>query len=379
MKREIGLQGKDNEQILKDIYNYVLTHYKPFSLLTESELANIDKRYLRKVSSADIKVKKIVNLPYLDEFQIDLLTLCFIKNAIPDAKISIGFYVPWNKGKLIKTLRTFSQFEERLLKVECGGKTYYLAPGKGILPFNFIPYEARGTEVLFVNENGARFERIDELPADEIVSKSEWDVAIGDEEMIVKARDTLNFYDSYELKSYALFFSGDEFKQILEEVIKKQFGDDAKLLDYNVKNLKFYDKPLIIEYSFSYPYEFEELGDKLIFKPLLSPRYTHNPFAVDKRYSPIVFDYPETEICEITYHLPEDIEIDTLPEPKEVNRLGFKYKTEYTKVDDATFKVKVFERNKYHVYPKTSVWQFRTLFDQLINASNPKVVLREKE
>ena len=379
LKREIGLQGKSQEQILKDIYHYVVTHYKPFSLLTKSEWDNIDKKYLRKVSKADIKVKKIVNLPYLDEFQIDLLTLCFIKNAIPDAKISIGLYVPWDSGKLIKTLRTFAQFEEKLLKVECGGKTYYLAPGKGILPFNFIPYGARNTDILFVNENGATFEKIKELPAEDTVSKTVWDVTVGDEKMTVNAKDTLNFYDSYELKSYALFFSEKEFKELLEEVLKKQFGDDAKLLKYKVKNLKVYNKPFIIEYSFSYPYEFEELGDNLIFKPLLSPRYDSNPFAVDKRYSPIVFKYPETQLCEITYHLPEDIEIDTLPEPKEVSRLGFTYKTEYSKVDNNTFKVKVFEENKYSVYPKTAVWQFKTLFDELINASNPKVVLREQE
>jgi len=379
LKNEIGIQGKSKEQILKDIYHYVVTHYKPFSMLTKSELENLDKRYLKKVAKADIKVKKMIDLPYLQEFQIDLLTLCFIKNAIPDAEISIGLYVPWDSGKLIKTLRTFSQFEERLLKVVCDGKAYYLAPGKGILPFNFVPYGARNTDILFVNEKGAKFEKIKDLPAEEVIGKIIMDVSLGDEKMTLKVKEIMNFYDSYEVKSYALFFNDKEFRTFVEEALKDEYGDEAKLIDYKVENLKAYDKPFIMEYTFSYPYEFEELGDNLIFKPLLEPRYENNPFAVDKRYSPIVFKYPQRQYCEITYHLPEDIEINTLPEGKSVSRLGFSYKTEYTKLDPQTFKVNVFQENKYSIYPKTAVYQFKKLFDDLINVSNPMVVLREKE
>ncbi|BBB33354.1 conserved hypothetical protein [Thermotomaculum hydrothermale] len=379
LKNEIGVQGKTNEQILKDIYDYVVTHYKSIYMLSKSERENLTKKYLKKVTKADIKVKKIVNLPYLTELQIDLLTLCFIKNAIPDAKISIGLYVPWDSGKFLRTMRTLSQFEEWLLKVEVGGKSYYLAPGKGMLPFGYIPYGARNTEIYFISENGASFEKIKDMPADKAVSESVMDVTLGDEKMTVKATETLNFYESYNLKSYALFLNDKQIREIFEQTIQEQFGDDAKLIDFKLKNLKVYNKPLIVEYSFSYPYEFEELGDNLIFKPLLFPRYDENPFAVDKRYSPIIFKYPEQQKCEITYHLPEDIEINTLPEAKTVSRLGFSYKTEYSKLDSKTFKVKVFQQNKYSVYPKTAVWQFKTLFDELLAASNPKVVLREIE
>ena len=377
--KEMGLNGKSDEDIMKTIYNYVITHHKPIYMLTRDEYEKLDEKYIKKLYKADIKVKKIVKLPYLTPLQMNLLTACYIKNALPNAKISLGFYVPWDKGVFIKTMKTFKQFDEYLLKVENNGKVYYIDAGSGFLPFGFVPYGARHTEILFVNEDGAKFEKIKDAPYDQVVTKYNYSIEVGDEKIKVKTREEYNPYAGLYIRSYALFFNKEEFNDFLTKMLKKVYGDDLKLISYKVENLKNPTKPLILETEFEYPYEFEELGDNLLFKLVLEPNYSENPFAAEKRYSPIVFKYPSKMVGEITCKFPEDIVIDSLPENADVDLLGFFYKTNFTKVDDNTLKVKVEEGNKHSMFSKNAHWQFRNLFAKLIKASNPKVVLKETE
>ncbi len=373
-KEELG--AATGNKAIDLCYDYVLANYKPWDKLSKAEYAEIDENYLKKHARADT-ISQIVKLPYLSDIEMDFILASLIQAGVPEAEVSIALYTPWNRRIFNKDVRTFSQMRESMLRVECDGEVRWLSAGKGILKAGDIEYGAYGVPILVLDDNNVHFEQLKAPAAENFRTSVKADVYVEEETVRIKRTTTYDIYESYDLRAELMYYTDEEVRDVLKEKLEDRFGEKVELKRQQVRNLKDLKQPLIVEEEFSFPYELEEIGDKILFKMVGLSRYVRNPFNTDKRHSYIVFSYPCEVVQDLTYHLPEYFALESLPAGDEVRTPPMNFTVITEKIDDQTFKVFTKEVLKSNMFSPQAHGRFKDLFNRIMSMSSPKAVLKE--
>lgn len=366
------------EDLVERIYAYVTDHYFPFGVLSKAEKEAIDEKYIKKLSKANA-VSDLFDFPYLTKSQINFVLASLLATARPDAQIDLAFYVAWDENVFNPQMKTYAQFKDRMLKVTDQGRVYWLAPAKRFLAANTLPWNAKGTEIVLIGENGCSTEQIPLDTYDENRTRIEVEVTLGDDETVVVDRTrTLNPNQSYVMRKSLLFFEENEVRDLLEDAIQKTFGAEAKLSDVEVEQLTQLDQPLVIREKFSYPHPLEEVGDKILFRFPALDRHKDNPFQAAERTNNIFFPYAYQTIQTATYHLPEEYTLVSLPGNEQINEKLFTYKVEFQKIDDRNFCAKSDEKLETNILTAQASEFQKNTYNNILTLDRKAAVLTEE-
>lgn len=378
--RKIIKQNPDikNNPVLGS-YNYIQQHYAPIDFLTKNEEGKINKKYRKKLSSSS-SVKQLFNLPYLFSNDICFITANLIKAADKRVIVDFVFYVPWDEGVFNPNITTISQFSNIMLRVNYNNKIYWLSPSLRFLPVNMMEWGARGISVFICGENGVHIEKIPLDYYKNNIQNINVDVNFDDEgKIIVKRTLELNPYQSYEFRKKILYYNKSEQTKKIEELLQDKYNRDLKLISCNIQNLEKFNKNVILKEEFNYPYEFDEVGEQILFHYPLFPQIKSNPFTEEKRRNPILFHYPYKKHFEITYHFGEDNLIKSVPHSGAVNKRYYVYRVDFNKIDDHTLKLTFDSELQNNMFSKNAYNFLKKTFASIINIEKQATVLQQSE
>ena len=376
------LPGLTPDNAIEKIHDYVTSNFIPISTMSKDERAKLDDKYYKKLANA-YSVPRMMKLKYLYGYQLDLIEGALIRTALPKAEVNYVLYLPWNEGLFNKSLHTLQQFSASMLRVVNNGETHWLVPALRLLPVDQVEYGARGVPLLALGRETKMIRLKPDQPESNL-TRIDTDVTLGEDTLKIHRVKTLNQYAAYDLRKALYYFNGDETRDLLETRLKKRFGNQLKVISQKIINLKDIHKPLILDVTFTVPYELEEAGDQTFFKPVALTRYVTNPFNEEKRYSNIVFRYPNIVEQKVVYHLPEDYTLTSLPKNEKVPDFAyagnvFGYAISYSRQDDHTFTVQTREHLDKNMFGKESLHMFKNYFDRVIAVSHPTIALKEAE
>ncbi|NAS29449.1 DUF3857 domain-containing protein [Flavobacteriaceae bacterium R38] len=103
-------------------------------------------------------------------------------------------------------------------------------------------------------------------------------------------------------------------EQYLEDLENKFEG--MEISEYKIANGKDISKPIVESYNFFKEDVTEEIGGKLYINPMLLFAQKENPFKAQKREYPVDFKYPNQKKFTIILEIPENYQVESLPENK---------------------------------------------------------------
>ncbi|WP_335964584.1 DUF3857 domain-containing protein [Galbibacter sp. PAP.153] len=117
-------------------------------------------------------------------------------------------------------------------------------------------------------------------------------------------------YFDYNALSYRINYDQkDE-----NDIIKDRYNEIV-IDEYEIKNKKDLQKPIIEQFSFYDESAYDLIADKIYLSPLFFFAMKENPFKLEKREFPIDFSYPREESYMININVPEGYKVESLPDP----------------------------------------------------------------
>jgi len=361
------------------LFKYVVEEHPPLGLLTKAEAEAVDADYRKDLYKAD-DAGDLFDFKYLTPWQTNYMLASLIHAACPAADVDMVMYVPWDEGKFNEHLKTIRQFSDRMLRVQCSGRTYWLDPCKRFMPPDMTDWGIKGVKVLVLDEDRAIMQKIPLDRAQDNASTTTAEVTfdLDDGMATIRQTATLNRYDSYDLRSALNYFTEEERKDLLETRAKDVMGEETELVTFSVKNLETIAEPLIVEVECRFPYEFEELGDKLLMDFPGFDRPDSNPFLADTRRNPVFFKYPFVIDQEITYTLPDGYIIEDRPSNTQIADGIVVYNLIYRKLSDNQLMLKNTHMLKGNMMSAEAAGKFRETYNDILEANRKKLVLAEK-
>ncbi|MEX2349966.1 MAG: DUF3857 domain-containing protein [Flavobacteriaceae bacterium] len=117
-------------------------------------------------------------------------------------------------------------------------------------------------------------------------------------------------------EQYALDFREEYAAEDENKYVKDIENNHVSMIisDYRSQNKTDIYKPIIEDFSFVKQNAFDKIGDKIYFQPLFFLAVTKNPFLSETRKYPIDFSYPNSTTQLINITLPEDYQVESIPE-----------------------------------------------------------------
>lgn len=159
-----------------------------------------------------------------------------------------------------------------------------------------------------------------------------------------------------------------------EEWVKDLFDvPDISLNNYIFKNIS--ENKINLMMDLSLPRYASVSGKRIFFNPNLMSRRTSVPKDVEKRLSPIRYDYPYMDIDSIVYSLPKDYDVEAVPESVDLTTSfgGFSSKTVVTADSKIVF-VRRIKINDYTI-PAEKYNEYRNFFANVVKADRARVIL----
>ncbi len=159
-----------------------------------------------------------------------------------------------------------------------------------------------------------------------------------------------------------------------EEWVKDLFDvPDISLNNYLFKNIS--ENKINLMMDLSLPRYASVSGKRIFFNPNLMSRRTSVPKEVEKRLSPIRYDYPFMDVDSIVYSLPKDYDVEAVPELVDLTTSfgGFSSKTVVTADSKIVF-VRKIKINDYAI-PAEKYNEYRNFFANVVKADRARVVL----
>jgi hypothetical protein len=103
------------------------------------------------------------------------------------------------------------------------------------------------------------------------------------------------------------------FKEILEEITPL-----ITIENFEDKRGENSDSPVQLNYDFKYKDAVENIAGNLYVSPFLFLGSVKNKFDDDDREFPLDLDYSNKEVINITFHIPEGYDVESLPVAKKI-------------------------------------------------------------
>ncbi len=239
----------------------------------------------------------------------------------------------------------------------------------GVLPKRVLNWQGRLVKKDGVSESIELFPKIYSL-ANKIIKAK-----INDEQEI-------QGFSTEKYTGNIALYKRNEYEKISKEDIIKDYEDTYNNLNVDnirVSKIENINKPFKVMMQFNMEDEVEEVGNKLMFSPVLFLRDNENIFKSDKRDFPIYFGYPYKSDYVINIVIPESYEITKMPEDINLslpeNSGTYSYHIEKT---DNGLKLTVSNAISAAIIPNTLYKELKDFFEKIFNKENEKVILSKK-
>ncbi len=174
----------------------------------------------------------------------------------------------------------------------------------------------------------------------------------------------------------ALFFRNNYSDNI--EVVKQKLSlTNYSIIDSTilVQNQLEKTKPYKLRYSFNTKPEF--INNKIYISPFLNESISNNPLKQKERKYSIDMIYPKKRIFRSTFSIPEDFQLDFVPEELKINNELFEL--DYSiKINDNMISVSLDYFFKKSVYKPGDYSKIKYYFREIVKKGNEKIVLSKK-
>ncbi len=281
--------GVGKMDMMKNIYNYVRDNFT---------CTNHSDKYLGQT------LKNLAKTKNGTVAEINLLLTAMLQYENIDA--SPVLLSTRSNGFTYSIYPLLSQYNYVVTRVDMDGKQYYLDASEPRLGFNHLPLRCYNGHARVINNAAEAIE----LNADNL-SETKFTSAfiINDEKgkLVGSMQQTPGYYESYSIRDRIK----EKGKGELEKDIKKGFGMEIAISNFNIDSLEKYDDPLSIRYDFDITETNEE--DVLYINPMFGEGYKENPFKSAERAYPVEMPYAMDEIYSLQMEVPAGYVVDELP------------------------------------------------------------------
>lgn len=263
-----------------------------------------------------------------------------------------------------------SQFNYVLCKVIKDNKSYLLDATDKLLPINILPQRCLNGRGFIVSEENSGWISLTS-PKSKMVTTA--DVAFTPAgELNGKLSISSDGFDGYNFRR-KYFEKGED--NLIKDFSNKQLWEVSKGEFENVKNIYEQAKEI-------YHFNTESTsGDASIiyFNPILHSRISENPFKLESREFPVDFAYPfdKNVLCKVT--IPDNYQIDEIPQNKILTLPGNAGKYVYSvSVTGNTINItSLFSINK-SLFVQSEYAALREFYNQVVAKQNEQIVLKKK-
>ncbi|MEP0262789.1 transglutaminase domain-containing protein [Dokdonia sp.] len=247
------------------------------------------------------------------------------------------------------------------------------ATGKNLYP-GLLPERVMNWEGRLIKENGQSIAI--PLFSKEYSSNRSLMIATIDEKGAISGKCRRNFSNSEGIYIRNTYKGISKDRQ--EEILKEQINlDEVSDISFNLDHLF---KPATISFSFNTVDFTEIIGDKMYLSPQLFLIKSQNPFKSSDRVLPIDFRYPRTVENTITFTIPEDYKVVSIPANLEVNiseGLG-SYKIKFKQINETSIQISSSFRNNSTLVEADAYNEIKDFYTQIVTKEKEKVVLIKK-
>lgn len=275
-------------------------------------------------------------------------------------------------GKVSINCPLISQLNHIVIKSKLYDETYYLDCKNSLYPYNLAPVENLVKNALLLDKTKEKWIDISQKEESQRSIFSIWEIK--DKKMVSTTRETLSNYEA--LNKRIELIEKDNAEEYLKLEIEKQ-SSEIKLDSLKVFNIKDIDKNLKIYISSSKNFDLKTTSN--IYINTWMSLSEKNPFLYPERFLPIDLYYPFEKKYTAVIKIPEDYEVDELPEQKIIKlpakdgEVSFKYwKSEKEIKIELDFKINktLYQPNEYEYLQK--------IYSFFIEKLNTVVVLKKK-
>ena len=265
-----------------------------------------------------------------------------------------------------------SSFNQIISIVIIDGNEYLLDATSKLRPYDLLAIKDLNRDGLLLDKKKVRW--VDIKPG-----KSNSTIIYSNLDLQKDKTDQLQYQVNIKYTGYEAYFSRNNYITLGEEkyIQKHMKMLDASPVKVEFKNTENIDEPFQID--FTLPANSEIIGDILYIQPFIKKHFDENPFKVKERQFPIDFLYPNQEVFLFKMTIPENYQIDDLPENLSIalpDKKGY-YVYSVTQMDN------LIQISSRLVLTEYFFWQdyyphLKEMFDQVIIKQNEQIVLKKK-
>lgn len=154
---------------------------------------------------------------------------------------------------------------------------------------------------------------------------------------------------------------------------------EVKLSSFTFDGLKERKKEIILHAQVTLLKYATATGSRIFFQPNIQERRTYVPKDINKRYSPISFDYPYLDIDSVCFSLPKGYTIETLPGDIKIESSFGRFISSSKPVGDSSIVyARCLEINTYSI-SADNYTEYRNFFAAVAKSDRAQIVLVKKE
>ncbi|MBN1650087.1 MAG: DUF3857 domain-containing protein [Bacteroidales bacterium] len=276
-------------------------------------------------------------------------------------------------GIIFESFPASEDFNYIITAIEQDGKFILVDPTSEFTGLNILPERCLNGKGMLISESGYKWIPIETgvpYSIDEFVQFSI------DDELKVKANYQAKYsdYAAYFLRN-SINKKGGEEKYIKESI---EGNKELNISDFHLQNLKNLANPVIKRYTASPEDYLQEMGDIILFKPILFPNFTENPFKKDKRDFPVDFTFARNYSQTVIINLPEGYAFEEIPKNIRLAAhdrslmLNVVYNIEGNKLS------MIMKYNINKSFFKTDRYnEIKSFFDNVVAKENEQIIIRK--
>ncbi|GGG26791.1 hypothetical protein GCM10011344_29470 [Dokdonia pacifica] len=256
-------------------------------------------------------------------------------------------------------------YDNKWILMDASGKNLY----PGLLPERVMNWEGR-----LLKENGESLS-IPLFSSEHSDNKSSIIVSINKKgEISGKCRQKYSNNEGLSIRNILKGEDQDYQEDVLKEIINENNVYDV------VFELENSSKPTMISYGFKTSNYTEIVDDKMYLSPHLFLEKPENPFKASNRELPIDFIYPRIVENTITFKLPKEYTVDSMPESIELKLSGGlgSYKIAFKQVNDQSIQVLSSFKSNSTLVKADAYNEIKNFYAQIVAKEKEKVVLKKK-
>ncbi len=254
--------------------------------------------------SMDQTLKGLVKTHNGNVAEINLLLTAMMKYLDIDADPVI--LSTRSNGYTFPLYPILDKFNYVICRAVINDKTFYLDASEPHIGFGHLPLRCYNGHARVVNKNAEAIE----LSSDEVTETKTTSVFIINDEkgnLVGSVQQTTGYYESNELRDRIK----DKGLEQLQKDIKKAFGAEIVISNFQLDSLDKYENELGIRYDFDIK---DEKEDIMYLNPLFGEGYKENPFKSAKRLYPVEMPFAMDETVNLQLEVPQGYVVDELPQ-----------------------------------------------------------------